>query len=287
MKARVFDIQRASFVDGPGIRTTIFFQGCNLRCKWCHNPESWRMQPQLMFYDNRCAHCGSCAEFCPFDAIASDGTPDRKRCLACGKCVLYCPHDARCLCGKEMETVELLKMVLRDRSYYNQSGGGMTVSGGECMLQIDALSELLELARRENISTAVDTAGNVPWSFFERILPLTDWFLYDLKCLTPKLHENLTGSDNCQILHNYLRMQSQYAEKLIVRVPVIPDCNDIGDELEQLAEWIRLHPPAKTEFLPYHRLGENKSAAIGQEIFHCEVPSDERIRYLKSICDKM
>ena len=276
MKAKIFDIQRASFVDGPGIRTTVFFQGCNLRCQWCHNPESWKMQPQLMYFENRCAHCGCCAQLCLQAAVAPDGQIDRTRCTVCGACALACPHDARQICGREEETDSLVNIVLRDRSYYEKTGGGLTVSGGECMLQPDALYELLRGAHDAGVSTAVDTAGNVSWACFEKVLPVTDLFLYDIKCFTPALHERLTGTENARILQNYLRLLGA-GKRVIVRIPIVPGYNDIGDEMEQTAAFLRAHAPEKIEPLPYHRLGESKNAALGLPCFKAEIPSRQRM----------
>lgn len=283
MKARIFDIQRGSFVDGPGIRTTIFFQGCNLRCLWCHNPESWEARTQLMYFENRCTHCGFCASFCPEGAIAADGATDRAKCIACGKCTDVCPSDARSMCGRDEEIAALVARCLRDRDYYANSEGGVTVSGGECMLQIDALAQLLAGLKQAGISTAVDTAGNVPWESFERILPATDYFLYDIKCLSPQLHKALTGVSNERILENYRKLIELCPQKVIVRVPVIPGANDVDGEMERTAEFLRAHAPSKVEFLPYHRLGEGKLPAIGRELFTAEMPDKARIVRLKSL----
>lgn len=283
MKARIFDIQRGSFVDGPGIRTTIFFQGCNLRCIWCHNPESWEARTQLMYFENRCTHCGLCASFCPSGIIAADGAFDRDRCVACGRCTDVCPNDARSLCGRYEEISDLVKRCLKDCDYYANSEGGVTVSGGECMLQLPALKELLEALKQAGVSTAVDTAGNVPWESFEQILPAVDYFLYDVKCLSPQLHEMLTHVDNRRILENYRRLVDLCPEKVIVRVPVIPSANDVNGEMERVARFLREYAPSKVEFLPYHRLGEGKLPAIGRAAFTAEPPSQERIECLQAL----
>lgn len=283
MKARIFDIQRGSFVDGPGIRTTIFFQGCNLRCIWCHNPESWEARTQLMYFENRCTHCGFCASFCEVGAVSPTGAIDRNRCVACGKCALACPNDARSLCGREAPIDELIALCLKDREYYVSSGGGVTISGGECMLQPHALVALLTVLKQENVNTAVDTAGNVPWSTFEQILPLTDYFLYDVKCLSSELHCSLTGVGNERILENYERLIAICPGKVIVRVPVIPGANDVQTEMEYVAQYLRAHAPSKVEFLPYHRLGEGKSAAIGRKVFTADVPDKTRIACLQAL----
>ena len=183
MKATIFDIERGSFVDGPGIRTTVFFKGCNLRCAWCHNPESQAKAPQMAFFKNRCIGCGKCAEKCPH-SLGS--------CELCGKCVIYCPQSAREIYGKEYALDEVLGEILKDTDFYASSGGGVTFSGGECMLQIDFLEELLKKCKESKIHTAVDTAGLVPYEYFKRIIPYTDLFLYDVKCFERETHQKYT-----------------------------------------------------------------------------------------------
>ena len=195
-KATIFDMVRGSFVDGPGIRTTVFFKGCNLACAWCHNPESQRMAPELMLYKDKCRGCGKCREKCPH-ALAS--------CDLCGRCALYCPHDARELCGREYTTGEVLQKVCKDKAFYEASGGGVTLSGGECMLQLDFIEELLQSCKGCGIHTAVDTAGCVPAAAFDRILPYTDLFLFDVKCIDSEKHKRYTGVGNEQILANLCR----------------------------------------------------------------------------------
>ena len=197
MKATVFDIERNSYVDGPGIRTAVFFKGCNLRCAWCHNPESQSPKPQMMFYKNKCMGCGKCREKCPNNLESCD---------LCGKCSLFCPQDARDICGKEYTVDEVLKEVLKDKAFYETSGGGVTFSGGECMLQIEFLTKILKACKENGIHTAVDTAGHVPYERFEQILPYTDLFLYDVKCFDSDKHRQYTGLENQLILKNLKRI---------------------------------------------------------------------------------
>lgn len=280
----IFDIQRNSFVDGPGIRTTVFFKGCNLRCQWCHNPESWLTRPQLMRYPTRCTACGTCAVFCPAHAIAKDGSTDPDACTQCGKCVLYCLNDARSLCGRLMTPEEVLALLLPDKPYYENSGGGVTFSGGECMLQIDFLETVLRLARENGLHTAIDTAGNVPFGSFERILPDANLFLYDVKCFTEKRHIEGTGVSNGQILDNLAQLLKKRNEAVWIRIPVIPGFNDDVSEMEKIASFLRSLPkPAKIELLPYHRLGENKSAALGRTPFTADHPAKETMDAFKAL----
>ena len=197
MKATIFDIERSSYVDGPGIRTTVFFKGCNLRCAWCHNPESQSAKPQMMFYKNKCTGCGKCREKCPHNL---------ELCDLCGKCSLFCPQDARDICGKEYTVDEVLKEVLKDKVFYETSGGGVTFSGGECMLQIEFLTKILKACKENGIHTAVDTAGHVPYERFEQILPYTDLFLYDVKCFDSEKHRQYAGVGNGLILENLKKL---------------------------------------------------------------------------------
>ncbi len=280
----IFDIQRNSFVDGPGIRTTVFFKGCNLRCKWCHNPESWDGAPQLMRYPTRCTGCGVCASFCPEYAVQPDGSTNPSLCHACGRCTLYCLNDARKLCGQRMSIDAILDQLLADRAYYESTGGGLTCSGGECMLQIDALENLLIRAQEQGIHTAVDTAGNVPFQSFERILPHADLFLYDVKCITEQTHIAGTGVSNRPILDNLKHLLTLRPQDVIIRVPVIPGFN--ADEAEMSAISSFFHEngkPRAIELLPYHRLGENKAAALAKSPFEAPIPSTEQMERFKML----
>ena len=274
MKATIFDIQRNSYVDGPGIRTTVFFKGCHLRCAWCHNPESQSTAPQMMFYKSKCKGCGKCKEKCP------NGT---KKCNLCGKCTLYCPHDAREICGKAYTIDEVLKETLKDKSFYENSGGGVTFSGGECMLQIEFLTEVLKACNEKGIHTAVDTAGHVPFESFERIIPYTDLFLYDVKCFDSDKHRQHTGVGNELILANLERLLK--TDKAVwVRIPIIPSINDTEEELRHIKAFLYSSKrPEKVELLPYHAMGEHKYAAIGKGVQTFSLPSEEKMKQLKNI----
>ena len=274
MKATIFDIERNSYVDGPGIRTTVFFKGCNLRCAWCHNPESQSPKPQMMFYKNKCTGCGKCKEKCPNHL---------ESCELCGRCTLYCPHDAKIICGKEYTVDGVMREILKDKTFYDHSGGGVTFSGGECMLQIDFLEELLRECKKNNVHTAVDTAGHVPFEWFERILPFTDLFLYDVKCFDSEKHKRYTGAANELILSN-LEKLLKTGRSVWVRIPIIPTVNDDEKELQSIKEYIlSCEKPEKVELLPYHAMGEHKYAALGKEVRIFSVPSEEKISQLKKI----
>ncbi len=270
----IFDIERSSFVDGPGIRTTVFFKGCNLRCAWCHNPESQRATPQLMFYQNKCTGCGTCRAKCP-NALES--------CDVCGNCALYCPSHAREKCGETYTAERLLAEVVKDKLFYESSGGGVTFSGGECMLQLDFLSEVLKKCKEQGIHTAVDTAGCVPYSSFERILPDTDLFLYDIKCFDSETHKRYTGVGNELILENLGRLLK--TEKAVwVRIPIIPRVNDSEDEMQAIKQFLdSCGKPERVELLPYHAMGEHKYAALGKNGQTFSVPSEEVMSKLNRI----
>ena len=292
MKATIFDIERNSYVDGPGIRTTVFLKGCHMNCAWCHNPESRSGKIERMWYETKCSHCGKCAEKCAYNAITynrQNGTLtfDKSKCVLCGKCALICPCDAISICGREAETDEIFTEIKKDISFYNISGGGMTVSGGECMLHADFTAELLRKCKTAGIHTAVDTAGDVPWESFETVLPYTDLFLYDIKCITPKLHLQYTGTDNTRIIENYMHLLSVSA-KIHVRVPMIPDCSANDNEFAKIAEFLLKNRPAKVELLPYHAMGENKYRALGLgEPAMFNIPSEEDMIKYKRIVGEL
>lgn len=245
----IFDIKRASTVDGPGIRTAVFFKGCNLDCKWCHNPEGKSPELELALMTEKCIGCGVCKEVCK--------NPDS--CALCGECAENCPAEARKLYGRKYTADELYKIISADMDYYRATGGGVTFSGGECMLYPEFLAEIAEKCAAGGISVAIDTAGNLPWSNFEKILPYASCFLYDVKALDPELHKKGTGADNLLILENLEKLIGM-GKDIIIRTPVIPDYND-GDELERIKKYCT-DRGLKHELLPYHAIGESKKAAL-------------------------
>lgn len=254
MNGIIFDLQRASFVDGPGIRTTVFFKGCNLNCLWCHNPEGINPKRALLRYSEKCSACGKCVAICP---------TKQSDCMLCGKCALLCPNDALELCGRIVSVDDVFAELEKDRAYYEKSGGGITFSGGECMLQIDFLEELLKKCKNANISMAIDTAGNVAWSHFERVIPYTDIFLYDVKCILESLHIQGTGVSNKLIKENLIKLASQFPGKIVVRIPVIGGYNATHEEMNAIAEFLAPLNISQVELLPYHKLGMHKSEAAG------------------------
>lgn len=267
----VFNIQKFSVQDGPGLRTTVFFKGCNLRCRWCHNPESWSPSPQLLKFRDKCTGCGVCRQVC-----------GREACILCGDCAETCIAGARSLCGREYTVEEVLDQVCADRAFYEKSGGGITCSGGECLLQPAFLGALLKACKEERIHTAVDTAGCVPYDRLAQILPDTDLFLFDIKCITSQLHREFTGVDNALILENYRRLLTAGA-RVWVRIPVVPGFNDDRQEMKKLRAFLAEYRPEKVELLAYHSLGVSKQAALGLEHpWQTDTPSDAHMAQLRA-----
>ena len=266
LTAVLFDLQKFSLVDGPGIRTAVFFKGCPLRCRWCHNPEGQSAAPQLLFRREKCVHCGRCREVCPNGLRA---------CSLCGDCVESCPAGAREIAGRTVTLDEVWEAIAADRSFYEASGGGVTCTGGECMMQIDFLSALLEKCRLGGVHTAVDTAGCVPFSHFERVLPFADLFLYDLKCVSEDRHRAGTGASNRLILQNLRELSRRCPERVTVRIPVIPSFNTDERELSRMASFLKEIGLSRVELLPYHTMGNSKYDALGLASPLYSVPSNE------------
>lgn len=280
MEGKLFNIQRFSIHDGPGARTTVFFKGCNLRCMWCHNPESISRDNQLEFYPEKCIGCGACFKVCPNGVHFIDENQEhrlnRSKCSGCLLCTETCYSNALAGVGVNVDVDYVLKSITADKLYYKNSSGGVTFSGGEAMLQIDFLEEVLRRCKEEDIHTAVDTAGCVPWSCFERILHITDLFLYDVKAADPDRHKQLTRVDNHLILENLKRL-SDAGKQIYVRIPFIPGSND--DQIEDIAKILKPLNIEKVEVMPYHKLGNSKYAAldIKNELLGTETPADELV----------
>lgn len=264
MKATIFDIQRNSYVDGPGIRTTVFFKGCNLRCAWCHNPEGQSSEKQILFDREKCVGCGRCKNLTTNDTD------------------FICFHDAKELCGRDVTVADVLDEITKDNVLYETSGGGVTFSGGECMLQLDFLEEILKKCKQNGIHTAVDTAGYVPFDRFERILRDTDLFLYDVKCFDREKHKHYAGVSNELILENLEKLLQTNA-KIWVRIPIIEGVNDRVEEMRAIKTFfMRSRMPDKTELLPYHAMGEHKYQALGRPAPKFHVPSPQKMEELRA-----
>lgn len=263
----ISNIQRFSVDDGPGIRTTVFFKGCNLRCLWCHNPECISTGFSVQLLANACRSCGKCAVLCERGGhIFQDGCHllERKNCIGCGKCAYSCPVTAISIIGKSYEPEALVKEVLKDRMYFETSDGGVTFSGGEPMLHQEYLRKVLILAKEAGLHTAVDTAGNVPFTSFERVLPYTDVFLYDIKIWDDEKHRQATGVSNQLILENLKKLTDADAQ-IIIRTPVIMEWNGNLKEFEAISSYLAdLKKPVKLiQLLPYHSYGAGKYETLG------------------------
>lgn len=267
IKAIVFDIQKFSLHDGPGIRTTVFLKGCPLRCVWCHNPESWHPKPELLFSAAKCIGCGKCAAVCPNRAHrfeAGQHVFSRNLCLACGKCADVCPVEALELCGRFLTVEEVMTEVRKDCVFYENSGGGLTLSGGEPMMRPEFTFALLDAAKKEGIHTALESCGFAPLQEFARILPVTDLFLFDIKTMDEAKHLRFTGQDNRLILSN-LEFLSGAGAEITLRCPLIPGLNDTPDELARLGQLAERLPGVKAiDVEPYHPLGVSKAERLGQ-----------------------
>jgi pyruvate formate lyase activating enzyme len=275
---RVFNVQRYSLHDGPGIRTTVFLKGCPARCLWCHNPESQSFGPEVVRVETRCAECGTCQEVCPHGAPA----PGSGICTACGDCIEACPAGAREMAGRETSVEEVMAEVLRDRIFFQESGGGVTFSGGEPLAQVRFLRALLEAARAHDLHTAVDTCGFGPREELLGLVPLVDLFLFDLKLVDDARHRELTGLPTGPILEN-LRALSRAHHSLWIRVPIVPGHTDGEADLAALAEIASgLSGVRRVSLLPYHRTGVDKARRLGRpsSLEPLAPPSPERMEAL-------
>jgi len=285
----VFNIQRFSTRDGPGLRTTVFLKGCPLACSWCHNPESRDAHPQLAHRAERCISCGECVEACPREAVSLASGRMVKvtdRCQQCLTCVETCGADSWAAFGAVMTAGEVLREVTRDVPFYEESGGGVTFSGGEPLLQPGFLAALLTASKLAGLHTAVDTCGAADWDQFQRILPLTDLFLYDLKVMDDDRHREAAGATNRLILDN-LRRLSRSGATVLVRLPVVPGITDDRANVERWGSFIASlpHPPA-VQLLPYHHTGEAKYRLLGMDGDRTAIPAPDRER-LEAIADTL
>lgn len=268
MIGRIFDIQRFSIHDGPGIRTTVFLKGCPLRCLWCGNPESIPFEPSLSYLKDRCIRCAACVPICPAHALSlPDGDAkvvlDRKRCTNCGKCVKECDPKALELVGRDTSVAEVMAVVRRDTAYYEESGGGMTLSGGEPLFQPDFAESLLMTAKSAGLHTCVETSGSARWSVMEKLRPMVDLWLYDIKETDPQRHIQFTGLSCSLILANLKRLHDAGAT-ILLRCPIIPQHNDREEHLAAVARLCKRYPRLQgVELLPYYNLWRAKLDRFG------------------------
>jgi pyruvate formate lyase activating enzyme len=281
-KGLVFDIKKYAIHDGPGIRTTVFFKGCPLECQWCHNPESWRVYAEQGFRKGRCVGCGQCAEACPEQAISIiDNRPvtEMNKCKLCGRCIEICMTFAREIIGREMSVGEVMAEVEQDVIFYDESGGGVTFSGGEPLMQPEFLLAVLSQCQRQRIHTAVDTSCYAEPNIVEMVGERADMLLCDIKHMDSEIHERFTGVGNNLILDN-TRLLSEAGKEIIIRIPVIPGFNDDKANIEATGKFIATLPGViRVDILPFNRGGKEKSARLTTQSkhMHIETPDKEQM----------
>jgi glycyl-radical enzyme activating protein len=286
----VTDIQRFSIHDGDGIRTTVFLKGCQMRCFWCHNPETISPQQELQVNPDACIGCLACITYCPYGALSQkDGNPQysRERCRACGACAVACYAHARVLVGKSMSVDEVVSEVMQDKDFYDRSGGGVTLSGGEPLLQMDFTKGILNKCKTKGVKTAIETNLSWPWDRIAEVLPYLDMIMMDVKLIDPVRHKEVTGTSNRQILDNLSRLANEKIP-LIVRTPVIPGVNDTPEDIGAIADYLSDIPNLLYyELLPYHPLGIGKNKSLGLiDVSKLTPPSNELMHSLADIARK-
>lgn len=282
----VTNIQKYSIHDGDGIRTTVFFKGCHLKCLWCHNPETQRFEPELQVDTAKCTGCGRCAAVCPHDAItvSAEGKAviDRSKCTVCGKCQDVCLGNLRIVVGREYTVKELVKILLQDQMFYEESGGGVTLSGGEVMaMDIDYLLSLVKALHREGIDVTIDTCGQAPYSSYEAIMPYVHTWLYDVKVMDEDKHRKYIGMGNKVILDN-LRKIAAAGARIYIRIPTVKEVNGDCESMQQIIDFLRendIRPP-QVNLLPYHSTGSHKYGKLGRDYLAAGLtaPSDEEMQ---------
>lgn len=283
----VMNIQKYSIHDGPGIRTTVFLKGCPLNCWWCHNPESQKSNPEIMFFKEKCKSCGLCLKMCPQKAIEFvDGYPvtNEGKCNLCGKCTDFCTSNAREIIGKEMTVKDLMKEIIKDEAFYDESNGGVTFSGGEPLMHADYLNDILRACKNRGIHTTIDTSGYADWSQFEKIIDNTDLFLFDIKHMDNEKHFKYIGIGNTVILEN-LKKLSERGSNIYIRMPIIAGVNDDDKNIDAAVDFISKLNIIHVNLLPYHKMGMDKYVRLNKKykLSGLEKPSDE---VMDKIADK-
>ena len=266
----ITNIQKFSIHDGDGIRTTVFFKGCPLKCEWCHNPETQKFEKEMQVDREKCTGCGACAAVCPNGAIhMEEGRPilDAEACVFCGKCTRFCPTGAREVIGQEYTVKELVKELMKDQMFYEESGGGVTLSGGEVMsMDMDYLLAVAKELKRQDVTLTIDTCGLVPYDKFQELLPYVNTFLYDVKVMDPELHKKYMGTDNALILENLVRLAKDGA-RIYIRIPTVKEVNGNEENMKETIAFLQEHDihPAQINLLPYHDTGSGKYRKLDME----------------------
>lgn len=281
----LFDIQRMSLQDGPGIRTSLFLKGCPLRCKWCHNPESYTAGLQLMYHATRCVGCGACMRACEkgVHSFAPEHTLNRTNCVACGKCVDVCCYDALSIVGKTYTVQQVLNAVVGDRPYFERRDehglcGGITLTGGEPMAQFTFAKAIAQAVKANGISVCMETCGFAPFDHYLEMLPYIDRFLWDWKASDPQKHLQLCGQDNRLIQEN-LEQLYRHGADIVIRLPMIPDVNDDTAHLNSVADWLKSHPRVReAQIMAYHRMGVDKTRQLGMALPAVDQPAADEAR---------
>jgi pyruvate formate lyase activating enzyme len=289
MSNLVTNIQGYSLHDGPGIRTVVFLKGCGLECRWCSNPECISPKPEIGFFKVLCTQCGKCAEVCRQGALVFEAGKipriDRERCTGCGDCSAECTYKAIVLYGKSMTAGEIFNAVKQDKMFYEASGGGVTISGGEALLQPGLVADVFIKCHEAGTNTCIETSGNAPASALKQVIPYTDYILYDLKIMNPEKHRQYTGQLNDLILANALTAAKSNIVTLF-RMPLIPGINDDPQNIKETADFLNgLGDNFKRiELMPYHRLGKGKYASLDNDyLFPCVMaPEPERLEAVKA-----
>ncbi|MBS7008811.1 glycyl-radical enzyme activating protein [Anaerostipes sp.] len=282
----ITEIERYAIKDGPGIRTVVFFKGCPLQCRWCANPETQKTACQLMYWKTRCLGCKKCIDTCPECALsfgAGGVEIDRDKCSLCGQCADVCNSQALTTAGENRSVDEIMEVILKDKIYYQTSGGGVTFSGGEAASQGDFLCELAKACKEHQISSCIETCGYAAWETYKKILPYIDCFFYDLKIMDEEEHKRFTGVSNRLILDNFCRLIEAGTE-VTVRIPVIPGVNNTDENINNTISFLMKNAPdCQISLLPYHRLGVAKYEKLDQKYSLGEIlpPSDEEIKVIE------
>lgn len=277
----ITNIQKFSVHDGDGIRTTVFFKGCPLKCEWCHNPETQRFEKEMQVDREKCTGCGTCQAVCPSGALhIEDGQPvlDTGACVLCGKCVNFCPAGVREIVGQEYSVKELTRELMKDQMFYEESGGGVTFSGGEVMaMDMEFILAAARELKKQDVTLTIDTCGYVPYERFQELLPYVDTFLYDVKVMDPELHKKYIGTDNRLILENLVRLARDGA-RIYIRIPTVKEVNGNAGNMRETIAFLQEHDihPAQINLLPYHDTGSGKYRKLDMEYKGTDLHAPDR-----------